>query len=240
MSADYPDIKAFCGHWRHAPMLQQTLGTLERKFTDDNDACIDAAKAMVECACWVLIENLDDPASPPKPNEQNLDFGTWMSVAVRVPELSEIQDEAFKKLIFQYRKLTTTPRDLRNKACTIRHGKNSFIAKLSFHQHRAALLAANAIVTFLHEAYLEREPNPVLTLEPFERFAEGNTMIDALSSLTAEAEEEGGLSVQVSFPNMEETSLAVTSSQLLFGVDREAYKLALNACREAAPEEDVA
>ena len=36
----YPGIKAFCQHWQHAPMLQQTLDTLEREFQSDNDACI--------------------------------------------------------------------------------------------------------------------------------------------------------------------------------------------------------
>ena len=40
MSADwYPGIKAFCAHWRQAPMLQQTFETLEREFADENDAC---------------------------------------------------------------------------------------------------------------------------------------------------------------------------------------------------------
>ena len=62
MSADwYPGIKAFSTHWRHAPMLQQTFATLEREFADENDACIDAAKGFVECACRLLIEELDDP-----------------------------------------------------------------------------------------------------------------------------------------------------------------------------------
>ena len=68
MSADwYPGIQAFCSHWRHAPMLQQTLDTLEREFADDSDASIDAAKALVECACRLLVEELDDPAAPLKP-----------------------------------------------------------------------------------------------------------------------------------------------------------------------------
>ena len=45
MNADwYPGIQAFCSHWRHAPMLQQTLDTQEREFGDDSDASIDAAK----------------------------------------------------------------------------------------------------------------------------------------------------------------------------------------------------
>ena len=68
MRADwYPGIQAFCSHWRHAPMLQQTLDTLEREFADDSDASIDAAKALVECACRLLVEELDDPAAPLKP-----------------------------------------------------------------------------------------------------------------------------------------------------------------------------
>ena len=67
MNADwYPGIQAFCSHWRHAPMLQQTLDALEREFADDSDASIDAAKALVECACRLLVEELDDPAAPLK------------------------------------------------------------------------------------------------------------------------------------------------------------------------------
>ena len=34
MNADwYPGIQAFCSHWRHAPMFQQTLDTLEGAVT---------------------------------------------------------------------------------------------------------------------------------------------------------------------------------------------------------------
>jgi hypothetical protein len=65
MSADwYPGIRAFCTHWKHAPMLQQTFETLEREFAYENDACIDAAKGFVECACRLLIQELDDPLNP--------------------------------------------------------------------------------------------------------------------------------------------------------------------------------
>ena len=30
----YPGIKAFCSHWYHAPMLQQTLATMEQEFAE--------------------------------------------------------------------------------------------------------------------------------------------------------------------------------------------------------------
>jgi len=61
MNADwYPGIRAFCKYWSHAEMLQHTFATLEQTFLEGQDACIDAAKAMVECVCQVIIANVDD------------------------------------------------------------------------------------------------------------------------------------------------------------------------------------
>lgn len=237
MSADwYPGIRTFCAHWGHAPMLQQTFEALEREFNENSDASIDAAKAVVECACRVIIDNLDNPTSPIKPAEENPAFGAWVSAAVRVLELSEIRDEAFKKLISQHHKLTTTLGDLRNKAGTVSHGKDGFIAKLSVHHRRAALLAADAIVTFLHEAYLERELDAVLSKEPYERFKATNDVIDEYAGLRGEMDEEGIPRLFIVLPGKpprEEIELAAPISQLLFELDREAYKLVLNACLEA-------
>ena len=235
MSADwYPCIQAFCSHWRHAPMLQQTLDTLEREFADDSDASIDASKALVECACRLLVEELDDPAAPLKPAKSDIPLAELLGLATRMLDLGEVRDRAFATLIKEHNRLADALRVLRNEAGIVSHGKDGFIRKLSVHHRRVALLAADAIVTFLHEAYLERDPDPVLTLEPFERFAKSNATIDEYAAIIAEADEDGILRARVLLPNDEEISLSVEPSRLLFGVDREAYKLALNACRDAA------
>lgn len=234
MSADwYPGIKAFSTHWRHAPMLQQTFETLEREFADENDACIDAAKGFVECACRLLIEELDDPVSPLKPTAPDTALGELVGLATRMLDLGTVRHRAFSDLIKQHNKLTDTLRVLRNEAGTVSHGKDGFIAKLSAHHRRSALLAADAIVTFLHEAYLEREPDPVRTFEPYERFEVSNAIIDEVSTLRAELDDEGYLRAVVILPDGDEIPLAVEPSRLLFGVDREAYKFVLNACRDA-------
>ena len=234
MSADwYPGIRAFSTYWRHAPMLQQTFDTLEREFADENDACIDAAKGFVECACRLLIEELDDPLSPKKPTESDTALGTLVGLATRMLDLGTVRHRAFSDLIKQHNKLTDTLRVLRNEAGTVSHGKDGFIAKLSAHHRRSALLAADAIVTFLHEAYLEREPDPVRTFEPYERFQVSNALIDEYTALRGDNDKDGLLHVTVTLPDGEELPLAIEASRLLFGVDREAYKLVLNACREA-------
>jgi len=217
-------------------MLQHTFESLEREFSDDSDACIDAAKALVECACRVIVDSLDNPASPVKPQEDNPAFGAWVSAAVRVLELSEIRDDSFKKMISQHHKLTTTLGEMRNTSGTVSHGKDGFISKLTTHHRRASLLAADAIVTFLHEAYLERELDAVLSKEPYERFKATNNIIDEFASLRAEVDEDGVPHIFIILPGpnpRDEIEIATAVSQILFETDREAYKLVLNACLEA-------
>ncbi len=235
----YPGIKSFCSHWYHAPMLQQTLATMEQEFAEGHDACIDAAKAIVECSCRILIEELDDPSAPLKPTKTDVPLAELLGLATRLLDLGEIRDRAFTNLIKEHNRLSEALRVLRNEAGTLSHGKDGFVEKLSAHHRRAAMLAADAIVTFLHEAYLEREPDPARTLEPFERFKASSELIDSYSQLRAEIDDDGNLQAVVSLPTGDEIELAITTSELLFGVDRQAYKLAVNACREAAREEEA-
>lgn len=240
MSADwYPGIKAFSTYWRQAPMLQQTFETLEREFADENDACIDAAKGFVECACRLLVQELDDPLNPiaswpdSPVRGAHPSFNNWVSAAFRLLAIVERRDDPFSKVISQHYNLTEALGRFRDIAGPISHGKEGLSKKLSIHHRRSALLAADALVTFLHEAYLEREPDPIRTFEPYERFEASNDVIDEFASLRSEVDEEGLLRAVVTLPSRDEVSLTVETSRLLFGVDREAYKLVLNACREA-------
>ena len=234
----YPGIKAFCSHWHHAPMLQQTLATMEQECADGYDACIDAAKAIVECSCRILIEELDDPSGPLRPGKRDVPLAELLGLVTRLLGLGEIRDRAFMNLIKEHNRLSEALRVLRNEAGTLSHGKDGFVEKLSAHHRRAAMLSADAIVTFLHEAHLEREPDPARTLEPIERFKASSDLIDRHSQLSVEVDEDGILQAVVSLPTGDDVELAIATSELLFGVDREAYKLAVNACCEAAREED--
>lgn len=240
MSADwYPGIERFCGHWKHAPMLQQTFQTLKQTFAEENDGCIDASKGFVECACRVIIENLDDPVNPIKAwkdspiKAETPSFKDWVSAALRLLDLTESRDDPFSKLLSQHFKLVDELGKFRNLAGPISHGKQGFAHKLSSHHRRAAVLAADALVTFLHEAYLEMEPDPTVTLEPYERFRSGNALIDKHAAMNADIDDDGFLNITVGLPNDDEIPLTISASQLLFGTDREAYKQAVNACKEA-------
>lgn len=239
MSADWhPGIERFCGHWPQAPMLQQTYDTLRRTFAEENDACIDACKGLVECACRVLIENLDDPSNPIRGwkdsplKSDTPSVNNWVSAAFKLLNMTASRDEPFSSVLSQHFKLVEALGHFRNAAGPISHGKEGFARKLSAHHRRAAVLAAAALVAFLHEAYLEREPSPVSTLEPYERFGRSNELIDHFVTTDAVANGDGGLDVTLSLPNDDTLTLIVAPSRLLFGCDRSAYAYAQDVCRD--------
>ena len=232
MSLDWcPGIREACIHWRGAPMLQQTFEALERTFEQDNDACIDCAKSIVEVFCRIVIDELDSPTQPVKPRAAAPDFGEWVGAAVRVLKLGENQNSKFLKLVSQHHKLTTALGDLRNESGPVSHGREGFLAKLSIHHRRSAVLSADALVTFLHQAYLEAQRDPVSSREPWERFEATNRLIDASCGLTLVADDDGDPELRILLPGGEHLTLNISVSRLLYQLDRDAYIEALNAAR---------
>ena len=229
----YPAIRECCAYWPTAAMLQQTFEALEKSFNEDNDACIDCAKATIEVVCRIIVDELDDPAQSVKPQEKLPSFGTWVSTAVRTLKLGDVRNMAFQKLVSQHHKLTETIGDLRNGAGPVSHGREGFIDRLSVYHRRAAVLSADAIVAFLHQAYLESDLNLSLSREPYERFEKFNKLIDDGVRLDAEIEEDGNLSVRVTLPGKDFLEISTNASRFLYQMDRQAYVEALNAARSA-------
>lgn len=232
MSIDWlSGIRMACDYWRNAPMLQQTFQALEHSLEQDNDACIDCAKSIVEVVCRIVIDELDSPISSVKPKSANPDFGEWLSSVVRVLKLGDSRNNKFQKLVSQHHKLTTALGDLRNDAGPISHGRDGFLTRLSAHHRRSAVLSADIIISFIHHAYLETELDLRKTREPYERFEHLHKIIDAQVSLQAEVDDEGLLIVNVALPTGDDLPIRVEASRLLYQLDREAYVEALSVAR---------
>ena len=99
------------------------------------------------------------------------------------------------------------------------------------------MLSADAIVVFLHKAYLDAQLDPGNSREPWERFAETNTLIDAHVGLTVETDDKGAPSLKFLLPGGDVLPLSIEVSRLLYQLDREAYVEALNAARSANSDE---
>lgn len=235
MSLDWcPGIREACAHWRDAPMLQQTFEALEQSLAQDNDACIDCAKAVVETVCRVVIESFHTPQAPLRPVQETPSLSDWLNAAVRALKLGDIRDDRFRKLVSSHHKLADALNELRNKAGPVSHGKDPYLERLAVHHRRTAVLAADAIVAFLHKAYLDAQLDPISSREPWERFVASNALIDAHVGLAVDAEDGDAPTLRFLLPDGNELPINIEVSRLLYLLDRDAYVEALNAARGAA------
>lgn len=214
-------------------MLQQTFEALERALEQDNDACIDGAKTIVEVVCRVVVESFHTQQVPLKPVQETPTLSDWLTAAIRALKLGDVRDDRFKKLVSSHHKLADALNDLRNKAGPVSHGKDPYLERLAVHHRRTAVLAADAIVAFLHQAYLEAQLDPISSREPWERFAEDNALIDAHVGLAVDVEDGDSPTLRFLLPGGDELPINIEVSRLLYQLDRDAYVEALNAARGA-------
>lgn len=229
-----PGIREACAHWRDASMLQQTFEALEHNLEQNNDACIDCAKTIVEVVCRVVVESFHTPQTPLKPTQETPSLSDWLTAAIRALKLGDVRDEKFKKLVSSHHKLADALNELRNKAGPASHGKDPYLERLAEHHRRGAVLAADAIVAFLHKAYLDAQLDPISSREPWERFAADNALIDAHVGLTVDAEDGDAPTLRFQLPGGDELPINIEVSRLLYLLDRDAYVEALNTARGAA------
>ncbi len=233
MSLDWcTGIREACKYWRDAPMLQHTFEALQANIGSDSDASIDAAKGLVECVCRVVIDQLDNPTAPLKPRDEAA-ITEWVSAATRVLRRGDVRDRKFADLIKHHNGLAESLRVLRNDGGPLSHGKDGFIQALTIYHRRAAILAADAIVAFLHQAYLDAQINPISSREPWERFAQYNALIDAHVGLAVDIEDGDSPTLRFLLPGGDELPINIEVSRLLYQLDRDAYVEALNAARGA-------
>lgn len=242
MTMDWcPGIRQACGHWRDAPMLQQTFEAMERNLEENNDACIDCAKTVVEVVCRVVVNSFHTLRTPLKPVQETPSLSDWLTAAIRALKLGDVRDDRFKKLVSSHHKLADALNDLRNKAGPASHGKDPYLERLAEHHRRSAVLAADAIVAFLYQAYLDAQLDPISSREPWERFAEENALIDARVGLAVDAESSDLCTLLFMLPGHNEVPITINIevSRLLYQLDRDAYVEALNAARGAPVLEPV-
>lgn len=234
MSLDWcSGIREACSQWRDAPMLQQAFEALEQTLEQNNDACIDCAKSMVEVVCRVIVESFHTPLAPLRPVQETPTLSLWLNAAVRALKLGDVRDEKFQKLVSSYHKLAAALNDLRNQAGTASHGRDPYLERLAVHHRRSAVLAADAIGAFLHKAYLDAQLDPTSSREPWERFADSNALIDAHVEIRVQSDDEGTVTLQFHLPDGNVLPLNIEVSRLLYQLDRDAYVEALNAARSA-------
>jgi len=109
----------------------------------------------------------------------------------------------------------------------VAHGKDAFVDAGAADHARAFLHAGDAILGVLLNAFEGKQPDLIVTREPYESFPHLNERIDRAVRVEARIDEEDERPIVVfslaTGPQGEAIELRVEPSRLLYGIDREAY-----------------
>jgi hypothetical protein len=227
-----PAMREVCRYWHNTPMLLQTFEAVELSLEQDNDTCIDCSKTMIESVCRLIISSFHTKEVPLVPQKENPSLSDWLSAATRALKLGDVRDDRFRKLVSSHHSLADALNSLRNQAGPASHGRDPYLNRLAAHHRRSAVLASDAVIAFLHQAYLDSKLNPEVSREPWERFAAQNELIDSYVGIRVDEDEANQLIFRL--PNGDELPIQAEASRLLYLLDRSAYVEAFNAAKDAA------
>ena len=223
----YPGITRFAGFWSDAPMVRETYEALIREADAENDAVIDAAKGMVECACRTVIFAVQGNLEGVLARKGTPTLPQLQAAAVAALRLDDTRDAAFDELVTSLHGVGEALVQLRNKAGPLSHGKDGFLNSVSPALRLSAVAAADAIITVLLEGYFDLEVDLTHSQLPYERFEDRNKVIDDGAAITAlQNPDPGTLEVSLTLPNGD-TTLNIPLSKLLFDNDRVLYSAVL-------------
>src|SRR5690606_2937850 len=177
---------------------------------------------------------LSAPSTQHRPTQETHALSDVLEASVRARKRVDVRWEKSMTLVHSHHTLADALNELRNTAGPASHGKAPYLERLAEHHRRSAVLAADAIVAFLHKAYLDAQLDPISSREPWERFAADNALIDAHVGLAVDAEDGDAPTLRFQLPGGDELPINIEVSRLRYLLDRDAYAEALNAARGAA------
>ena len=95
MSLDcYPANRECCANWDGATMLHQALQAFETDLQQENDACIDAAKTIVEAVCVLIVDGLGESSRHQGSLTHDLRRATRSTAPSKLPLISVLRAAA--------------------------------------------------------------------------------------------------------------------------------------------------
>ena len=218
-----PNYRRAQQRWPNAPTLADGYNALAICFYDSTHGLVEHVKSFIESVCLTILSEFGQP----KPS--NTPTSTQLLVAA-LDALGLSNKRRATKLgavLSGFKKLSDALSVMRNETGPVAHGKPGFLDSLTVDHTRTFLHVGDAILGVLLNALEGKEPDLVVTHEPYETFQHYNDRIDRDASVQVQIDEEGDRPIivfSVTTGSLEDAiELRLEPSQLLYGTDRQAY-----------------
>jgi hypothetical protein len=218
-----PNYRRIREYWKDAPTLSCCHEALFRCFNGDAHGLVEHVKSFIEVVCVTILSEFGEPMPSSNPTTTEL-----LVAALRPLGLQNARGASkLDKVLSGFNRLADALSEMRNDHGVVAHGKDAFLDSVATDHARAFLHAGDAILSVLLNAIEGKEPNLIVTREPWERFPHLNERIDQIVGVEARVAEDGNRPVLVfaiaTGPISEAIEIRVEPSRLLYSIDRSAY-----------------
>jgi len=231
-----PNYRRAKERWPDAPSLVRCHESLTKCFDGDCHGLTEHIKSFIESVCVTILGEFNEHLLSSNPSTTEL-----LVAALRPLGLQNTRGASkLNKVLSGFNKLTDALTEMRNEHGPIAHGRDIFLDPITIDHARAFLHTGDAILSVLLNTLDGKEPDLLVTREPYESFPHLNERIDRAVRVEATVDEEGNrpiLVLSVTTNQQEEAiKIRVEPSRLLYGVDRSAYIETLKTVTEVVKE----
>lgn len=233
-----PNYQRASNRWPQAPALAQHYGAICHCVAGNGHGVVEHVKSFIECVCITILGEFGEALPSTDPTSTELLVAALKSLGLQNTRGASKLD----KVLSAFNRLSDALSEMRNENGPVAHGRDGFLDAIEEDHARSFLHTGDAIVGLLLNALEGKQPNLLVTREPYERFAHLCERIDRSVALNAKVEFEDGLPVLIvslSIGNKPETiDLRIEPSRLLYGIDRTAFVGVLSDAPETLEEGD--
>ncbi len=233
-----PNYRRASDRWPQAPALAKYYAAISHCIAGNGHGIVEHVKSFIECVCITIIVEFGEPLPSADPTSTQLLIAALKALGLQNSRGASKLD----KVLSAFNKMSDALSEMRNENGPVAHGKDGFLDAIEEDHARSFLHTGDAIVGVLLNALEGKQPNLLMTREPYERFAHLCDRIDRSVAVNSRVEFEDGLPVLIvslSIGNKPESiDLRIEPSRLLYGIDRTAFVGVLSDAPETLEEED--
>lgn len=230
-----PNYRRAMELWPEAQNLAQCYAAMVACHSESGHGLVEHIKSFIESACITILGEFGQSVDSNSPSTTVL-----LRAALKPLGFENSQGKnKIDKVLSGFNKLSDALGEMRNDNGPVAHGKDGFLDPLMVDHARAYLHTGDAILGLLLNAMEGKEPNLKSTREPYNRFPHLHKRIDqsAKIEITVDEDSDGPIAIFTVTTRGEEEAIKIraVTSQLLYGLDRDAYIDILNTVPTKPP-----
>jgi hypothetical protein len=209
--------------WPQAQALAQHSDAIYACVSGNRHGVVEYVKSFIECVCATILGEFGERLPSSNPGSTEL-----LGAALRALGFQNSRGASkLDSVLSGFNRLSDALNEMRNENGPVAHGRDGFLDAMEEDHARAYLHTGDAIVGLLMNALEGKQPNLLVTREPYERFKHLCERIDRSVGVEASVDQEGAgpiLVVSLTVGGREEAiQLRIEPSRLLYGLDRTAF-----------------